>query len=260
MAVEKNQQAADSEAFELTEEEINNALNRARREKEQALRRKKYWEEVNKPITPFTVTPEGLWKMAKDQFMQITGKEFMLDEYNRSLIKMLIQYFTSNHEFENNGNGYSLHKGLFLYGGVGCGKTTIMNMFSVNQVQTYITVSCRKVTSDFSQYGDDGIHKYWNPNFSTSLMFNPFKHQTLGICFDDLGTEDTSRHYGNQKNVLADVILNRYDRVHALKCKTHMTTNLTAAQIGEFYGPRFTSRCKEMFNIIELPEQPDRRK
>jgi DNA replication protein DnaC len=73
-----------------------------------------------------------------------------------------------------------------------------------------------------------------------------------GICFDDLGTEDTEKaHYGNRTNVMEKIILNRYD--HCRNKLTHFTTNLTAEQIKETYGLRVTDRLREMVNVLDFP-------
>jgi DNA replication protein DnaC len=67
-----------------------------------------------------------------------------------------------------------------------------------------------------------------------------------------LGTEANAKHYGHEKNVMAEIILNRYDNNLPYHC-THITTNLTADEIKAQYGTRVTDRIREMFNIIKFP-------
>ena len=61
-------------------------------------------------------------------------------------------------------------------------------------------------------------------------------------------------------NVLENVILNR-DDVAYLRNKTHITTNLTADDIEDIYGPRVRSRIRGGFNWVTFnTSAPDRRK
>jgi hypothetical protein len=69
-----------------------------------------------------------------------------------------------------------------------------------------------------------------------------FKNTILGIAHDH-------KYYGNEFNVMAEILLNRYEQfiVHGLL--THITTNLSASEIEEYYGNRVRSRMREMFNL-----------
>jgi len=254
-----------SEPLALTPEEVEEALALARRKKQVEADRKAYWERVYKPVKVAQLNREELWSYAKHRFLEMNGREFVIDDFNKGLVNTLLLYFMQDTEFEQIAEGYSLKKGLLLFGNVGCGKTSIMKMFGVNPLQSYITISCRQVaaeyadTKDKNSGGEPAIRHYWYENYLPVFWLNPFRHQSAGICFDDLGTEETSRHYGNEKNVMAEIIMNRYDRHYAFQHKTHLTTNLNADQIEEYYGSRCRSRLREMFNAIELPMQPDRR-
>ena len=75
-------------------------------------------------------------------------------------------------------------------------------------------------------------------------------HQSGTFCFDDLGTEGSLKYYGNECNVMAEILLTRYDLFVSQKIKTHITTNLSATEIEGFYGNRVRSRLREMFNLI----------
>jgi len=70
----------------------------------------------------------------------------------------------------------------------------------------------------------------------------------MGMCIDDLGTEDIKNHYGNKKNVIGDLIELKYAK-KTTGIYLHGTTNLTAEQLKDFYGSRVTSRMREIFNL-----------
>lgn len=261
--------------IDLTEEEIRQALADARQRKQQQRYTEEYWKRVREPKMPLKVDRAGMWQMALNQFTALSGgRQFIVDEHNAALVELLLDYFMQNEKFEERAKQhfqpegadyvYSLKKGLMIVGGVGCGKTTLMHMFVDNPLQMYFLRSCRTVADEYTRKDGGGyqaIEKYWYEHYNPGMASNPFHHKSTGICFDDLGTEETAKHMGNQKNVMAEIIMNRYDRISALAHKTHITTNLIAADIVDTYGKRCASRMREMFNIIQLPgKQPDRRR
>lgn len=184
-----------------------------------------------------------IWNKAKNEI-----KNFSLSEEEERIYKILAMYFTNDKGIEK--MGLSLDKGLVLHGGVGCGKTTIMKLFRDNPSQPYGIVECMKIADQYKQKegGADVIHQY---------SFLP------SICFNDLGTEiesGESSHFGNKKNVMAEIILNHYERNERKKFKLHFTTNLAADEQGDLYGVRVRSRLREMCNIISLEGIEDKRK
>jgi DNA replication protein DnaC len=88
-----------------------------------------------------------------------------------------------------------------------------------------------------------------------------FGQTKLGICFDDFGTEVDKKHYGNEANVMTEIILARFMSHENLMAKTHFTTNINSDIIEERYGIRVRSRLREMVNLVEFPDNSiDRRK
>lgn len=248
---------------ELTEVEIKNLILEAKKKKVEEQKSKEYWARVvaesNPPILKATELFNEILKKAETQI-----PNFILDDFNQQIIFDLACYFTGDEKFnasDKNGNR-SLKKGLLLYGNVGCGKTTLMRLFSENQIASYVVVSCRQVASEFSENGYDAINSYCGFYHKDTLKGRKFGHSdSLGICFDDLGTEDMKKHFGNNSNVMAEVILNRYDGISKLANRTHITTNLTGNDIESIYGNRLRSRMREMFNMISFDKSsPDRRK
>lgn len=148
--------------------------------------------------------------------------ELDVDDSNVKIVQELCKYFTSDPDF----NG-DLKKGVLLSGGVGVGKTTIMKFFMRNQILSFRLQSCREIEAKFSEHGEQFIYA---SSFLVPVAINsdPFGHQEVGMCFDDLGTEANAKHYGKEKNVMAEILLNRYDN-NLPNHATHITTNLTAS-------------------------------
>lgn len=79
-----------------------------------------------------------------------------------------------------------------------------------------------------------------------------YGHDCVGLCIDDVGIESTSKHYGQSKEVIEEILYLRYSR--RLLRETHLITNLNSQQLRELYGIRLYDRMKEMFNLIEFPQ------
>lgn len=234
-------QEKNSEAFEevlLSEEETAEALRAGREKKYFQLKREEYNAKIRAARVPT--------KFTSHQIFQAYTDHWDVDIENLEIVKNLCHYFTEDPRFDGD-----VKKGLFLVGGVGIGKSTLMQFFSRNQKASYRLISCRDVESDFSSDGEKSV-RMCSYNLPIAVNSDPFGHQEIGFCFDDLGTEANAKHYGHEKNVMAEIILNRYDNNLPYHC-THITTNLTADEIKAQYGTRVTDRIREMFNIIKFP-------
>lgn len=190
-----------------------------------------------------------------------------IDEYNEKQIDALCMYFSNDDRFakieiERDGQivnaGYSLLKGLLLYGPIGCGKTTLLNILKRNTKCPFAVISCRKIAEDFAQYGHSAIVNF--SKLREASKRENLGHDVVGLCFDDMGTETNKKNFGNEANVMSEVLLNLYD-IKPNIGRVHLTTNISGSDITAAYGERVASRLKEMVNIIEFPfDAPDRRK
>lgn len=88
-------------------------------------------------------------------------------------------------------------------------------------------------------------------------MIHKYGNSDTIYCFDDLGIEQNMKHFGNESNVMAEILLSRYDLLRYRGIITHATTNLNANELEKLYGNRVRSRLREMFNLITFPENAE---
>ena len=69
------------------------------------------------------------------------------------------------------------------------------------------------------------------------------------------------KYFDNETNVMAEILLSRYDLLINRKIQTHITTNLSTTELEAAYGNRVRSRMRQMFNLIAFDaETLDKRK
>jgi len=213
-----------------------------------------YWRKVDLPRDVIRYSPELMKQAFLDRASKMIGRPYVIDDHNREIIDKLSLYFAGSQDAEK--HGLSLKKGLLLMGDRGTGKTVIMKAFANNPQQSYRLSSVRFISYDFVESGFQVIKSFSVPE---SIATNAYGQNLTGYCFDDLGTDEERRRFGDKVNAMGEILLNRYDSVpHHM---THITTNLNPNAIEQFYGSRLRSRFREMFNQVAFDTTaPDRRK
>lgn len=137
-----------------------------------------------------------------------------------------------------------LNKGILLSGPIGSGKTSLMNLMKhITPTEHKFSVKpCRDISFEFIQDGYEIIHRYSKGSL--------YQSEPKTFCFDDLGIENNLKYYGNECNVMAEILLSRYDLFVSRKLQTHITTNLSASEIEKQYGNRVRSRLRELCNLV----------
>lgn len=206
-----------------------------------------YWRQVNQPIE---TAPEHYSQKEVIRRFQIISKkinpDFKIDKNNKSLIEFLCLYFSKDKLMSERFPKYSIHKGLFIVGNCGTGKTQMMKIFKevvkYLPTQAFFMTSTNQVVRDFDSSGSDSLTPYIDRKY----------------CFDDFGSENQAKHYGKSEEVFKTILEDRYNKFIDNGLKTYITSNLNLLQVKQRYGDRVNSRLFEMFNIIVL-EGNDRR-
>jgi DNA replication protein DnaC len=182
-------------------------------------------------------------KWLENKGIELYGNHFKIIETDYPIVYKLIAYFLKDEPtcFQY---GINPNKGILLTGPIGCGKTSLMNLmkYLTATEHKFFVKPCRDISFEFIQDGYQIIHKY--------SIGKLYQSEPRTYCFDDLGTENNLKYFGNECNVMAEILLSRYDLFISKKLKTHITTNLSATEIEKHYGNRVRSRLREMVNLI----------
>jgi len=178
---------------------------------------------------------------------EIFGEHFQIVPEDYEVVHKLFAWFLQDEKLAFQ-YGINLKKGILLSGPIGCGKTSLMSLMRslVPPQQRFGIKSCREITFDFIKDGYEIIQRYSSYAYNNTIIPpQPHTH-----CFDDLGAESELKYFGNQCNVMGEILLSRYDHFICNHMLTHATTNLSASELESFYGNRVRSRMREMFNLI----------
>jgi DNA replication protein DnaC len=165
------------------------------------------------------------------------NRNFVIDSDNEVMIEQLYLYGTGDTAFDGD-----LDKGIMLQGKYGCGKTLILETYSLlnNHVIWKFSLRYPLLTFIKSIELQEQIVKQ-----SASV----FAKRPLII--DEFGRESkTVVDYGNVSRPISELLSFRSD----VGTLTHGTTNFTFATLSsdEFYGGMIGDRLKVMFNFITL--------
>ena len=192
-------------------------------------------------------------KWLEQKGKQTYGDTFNISEKDIPIITTLLVYFL-NDEITAKTIGIDLNKGILLSGPIGCGKTSLMNIMRLvpQQDRKFILKTTREISFEFIKEGYEVIQRYCSGN--------KLQNNVKNYCFDDLGTENNLKYFGNECNVMGEILLSRYDLFINKKVITHITTNLSASEIEAAYGNRVRSRLRQMLNLIAFnPITKDKR-
>lgn len=193
------------------------------------------------------ITTDNLKKLfsveAKKHYAQ-KNNSFEVDENNKNYLNIFCKYFAQDLSFETDHYG-DLHKGLYVLGGNGTGKTSsfeilqkISKTYSINQIWTSI-ICTHDVVREF------------NLSESTKKDFIIQKYSRGRFMFDDLGAETEASNFGKE-DIFIRIMELRYNDFISKGVKTHITSNLTFDDIKKRYGVRVYDRFFEMFNIVKV--------
>lgn len=138
--------------------------------------------------------------------------------------------------------------GLIIFGGVGNGKTTLLNAIAD-------TVNILNLRAN----GEQQAAWVWKIDTDALVRIARQDESELRkwierpmLALDDLGAEEAAvKSYGNLLNPVVDLIMYRYK----MRLFTIMTSNLSPKNIRERYGDRVADRMNEIMTRITIKHQ-----
>ena len=188
-------------------------------------------------------------------------RTFEIDEHNKQVLRFLLLYFNNCPLAEEvfPGRGYKLHKNIMIQGGVGVGKTMMMQIFSeylklTNNPRYFHNVSVTQMVNHYSIHNDIDSYLY---NIKETRSF---QGQPVNLCLNDIGVENRP-FYGIDTTTIVHDFLHARNEIWVnngeYDCRfAHLTTNLTTDQLKDLFGAKDThNRVIDRFktyNIIPL--------
>lgn len=184
--------------------------------------------------------------------IQSIGKELLSDfdyKLQEEYYINLYLYFSGSNEGK-----WDIKKGLLICGDIGTGKTLSIRVMQ-NIFRSFGIINSRYLVREYLIDGIIIAERYGRHSFKTKHL-GIDKEKPITWCFDDFGIENiNSKNYGNQINIMEEILLDRYDMFICHGMKTIITTNFNPELIEENYGKRVRDRLKETMNYITLTGQ-----
>jgi hypothetical protein len=198
-----------------------------------------------------------LFSMVECKGKECFGEKFLLWKEDYPVLRKLLVYFFADQELAIK-EDLDLKKGIMLCGPVGCGKTSIMSLvrYFQNGNIRHALRPCREIVFEFFSNGFETIAKYGKSFHNVDGVWLPKIY-----CFDDLGLEKEAIYYGNECDVMKEIILPRYDLFESIEMITHFTSNLSSEELEIRYGENVMSRLEAMVNFVSFDKKtPDKRR
>lgn len=188
------------------------------------------------------------WSRIADE---IGYPDFEVDE----LAEMYIKFFCS--KSEQYYPEINPLKGIFMMGTVGAGKSANFKIYRAIYHRVDLEYNGNKF-KPLAWVNNDSFRYFTAKEIETQAykIGEEFIETLSGVSnlvIDDLGDE-TGDFYKTGRNVVADIINHRYNRMRDKGLVTHFTTNLNKADLISRYGDRIFDRITEMTLRLVVPE------
>lgn len=186
-------------------------------------------------LSSFDLQDEGTYKAHAKLLLYIANnivlarqrRQFVIDDNNRNVIRFLLYYFNGCPLAEEvfPGRGYKLHKNIMLQGGVGVGKTMLMQVFSeylmrIRSPRFFYNLSVTQMVNYYTLHNN--LDRFtFNEEENKGFQCTP-----VNICLNDIGIQDKT-FFGMDTGLLTDEFLHARNEIWTQygKC-AHLTTNL----------------------------------
>ena len=186
-------------------------------------------------LSSFDLQDEGTYKAHAKLLLYIANnvvlarqrRQFVIDDNNRNVIRFLLYYFNDCPLAEEvfPGRGYKLHKNIMLQGGVGVGKTMLMQVFSeylmrIRSPRFFYNLSVTQMVNCYTLHNN--LDRFtFNEEEKRGFQCTP-----VNICLNDIGIQDKT-FFGMDTGLLTDEFLHARNEIWTQygKC-AHLTTNL----------------------------------
>ena len=234
--------------------ELSNVIKKANEDKEKA---QQAFPNLSDP-TVYELHSKLFLHIANMIVIEPQHREFIVDEHNEKVIRFLLYYFNNCKLAEDifPERGYKLHKNIMLQGGLGVGKTMIMQCFSeylkrIDSPRFFHNLSVTQMVNYYTIHNNFDRYTFYEEN---SVGFMP---KPENVCLNDVGLNDDKVFYGMNTAVLTDdFLLARNDIWAGWDKFAHITTNLDEKALikrftkGDKYG-RLVDRFKT-YNVIPI--------
>ena len=188
------------------------------------------------------------------------GRKMDYTDNNTAVINKLLSYFTGIQDQSIGDDELLTHKkGIYIFGDTGSGKSLLMrcmSMFCNNMEAAFKDARVPFTSRKFKPVECELIIDQVAIDKETDSMA---AYYSAEWCFDDFGSKDTVKIYGNETPVINKIMLRRgnsYDRTGLI---THVTSNIPFSKLETIYDERMVGRFNAMFHPIFL-DGPNYRK
>lgn len=205
----------------------------------------------------FKVAYNLFMKAMNKRCLKEGGKQLVIDEQIELALRIFIAW-ASGHDQKlvELAPTFSSNKAILIRGNVGSGKSilfrTLKDLLYQDEAGKYFKkltfATCESISKQFMLGGDKFIERYGAG--AVKMVYG--RPELSNVCFDDLGNEEAKNHYGNYREVMKDIISERYDHFLEHRLLSCFTTNLTMDEIEKRYDERIRSRLEQMCNIIGI--------
>ena len=194
-----------------------------------------------------------------DMMLSKQGKEFIIDDNNRSILKFLLLYFEGYKECEDVIEGMDVTKQLLICGDKGTGKTLLGLIFGeylniTESKRAYKNVSVTQMMNHYKINNNLDAYTY-NEIGSKKFDGNPYN-----IFLNDLGMV-THKHFGTDTGILIEDFMHARNEIYTQQGgMCHLTTNLSPTELGSLFDDKY-GRLKDRlktYNIIVMTGESKR--